>query len=92
MAMDDFDLLSDDNVSEYWKERKNSWECRLPIYNKEWNMVDFQAIGEISNSSSSFIRMGDNDYFMASVDEFLRRWVRPRVITDGDNVRTVESW
>lgn len=36
-------------------------------------MVDFEAIGEISNSGPSFVRMGDNDDFMSAIDEFLKR-------------------
>lgn len=32
-------------------------------------MVDLEAIREISNTSSPFIRMGDDDDFMATIDE-----------------------
>jgi hypothetical protein len=33
-------------------------------------VVDFQAICEVPNASSTFVSVGDDDYFVAAVDEF----------------------
>lgn len=38
-------------------------------------MVDLEAIREISNTSSPFIGMGDDDDFMATIDELGRELV-----------------
>jgi hypothetical protein len=34
-------------------------------------MIYFETIGEISDSSTAFVRMGDDDDFVATVDEIL---------------------
>lgn len=35
-------------------------------------MIDFQAIGEVANSCSTFVRMRDDYDFVSAVDEFLK--------------------
>lgn len=72
--MDNLNLLADDDVSKDGKERKNSRECCFSIDDKERNVIDFETIGEISHTSSSFIGVRDDDHFMASVDKFLQQW------------------
>jgi len=69
--MDDFNLLSNDNVAEYGKEREDRWEGSFPVNDEEGDMVDFQPIGKVSYTSSSFVGVGDYYYFMPSVDKFL---------------------
>ena len=64
-----FDLLSENDVSENGEEGKDGGESSFSIYDKERYMIDLEAIGEISNTSSPFVRMGDDDDFMATVDE-----------------------
>ena len=69
MAMHNFDLLPDDNISENGKERKDSRHSRLSIYYKEWDMIDLEAIGEISDACPALIRMSDNNDFVTTVYE-----------------------
>ena len=64
-------LLANYNVPKHGKEGKYGGQCRLPVNNKEGDMVDFQPVGEISNTGPSFICVGDDDDFMSAVNEFL---------------------
>lgn len=57
-------------------------------------MVDFQAIGEVADACSTFVRMCDYYDFVAAVDEFLegcqdRMEVREKV---GLPVHTDDNW
>lgn len=69
MAVHNLDLLPNNNVSENGKERKDSRHSRLSINYKEWNMIDLEAIGEISDACPTLIRMSDDDNFVAPVYE-----------------------
>lgn len=73
MPMDDLNLFANDDIPEYREKGEHRGHGRLAVYDKERDMVDFEAIGEVSNSSTSFIRMSDNDDFMSTIDEFLKR-------------------
>jgi hypothetical protein len=73
MAVHDFNLLPDDDVAEDGEEGKHGGEGRLPIDDEEGHMIDFDAIGQVPYSVPAFVCMGDDDDFMASVDEFLLR-------------------
>ena len=70
MPMHDFNLLSQDNIPENRKERKDSREGSFPIDNEERYMIDLETICEISNTGAPFIGVGDDDDFMATIDEF----------------------
>lgn len=69
VPMHDFNLLSENNVSEYREEGKDGWKGGFSIDDKERYMVDLESIGEIPNTSPPFIRMGDDDDLVATVDE-----------------------
>jgi len=71
VAVDDFDLLSDDDIAEDWKEGEDSWKGCLAINDEKRNMIDFETIGEISDSSTAFICVSYDDDFVATVDEIL---------------------
>lgn len=71
MAMHNLDLLSNDDIAEYRKEREDSRKGCLPVNNEERYMIDFETICQIVNTSPSFICMSDDDDFMAAIDEFL---------------------
>ena len=75
VPMHDLNFLSKDDVSEYREEGKDSRESGFSIDDKERYMVDLEAIGKIPNSSPPFIGMGDDDDFMAAVDELGRELV-----------------
>jgi len=76
MAVDNFNLLSNDDISKDGEEGENSGKSGLSVDNEEGDMVDFKAVGEIANSGSAFVSVGDDDNFVATIDEFLH-WVRP---------------
>jgi len=75
MAMHDLDLLPYNDVAKYWKERENCRESRGSIDDKERDMVDFEAIGEVSDASSAFVRMRYNDDLVASIDQLCRELI-----------------
>jgi hypothetical protein len=72
MAMDYLNLLSDDDIAEYGEEREDGRECRLAVDDEEWNVVDLQSVGEVTDSSASFVRVGNNNDFVSPINEFLR--------------------
>lgn len=74
VAMDNFNLFSNNNVAEYWKEGEDSWKSGLSIYDEERNMIDFKTIGEISDPGTAFVCVGYDNDFVAAVDEILP-WV-----------------
>lgn len=71
MAMDDFDLFPNNNVSKDREKREDCRHCRLAVDNPKWNVVDFEAIREIMNASPAFVSMRDHDNFVTSINEFL---------------------
>jgi hypothetical protein len=69
MTMYDFNLLSNDDVAKDWEEGEDSRKGGCAVDYEEWNMIDLEAIGEVSDSSSSFVCVGYNNDLMSSVDE-----------------------
>ena len=59
-------------------------------------MVDFQAIGEVADSCSTFVRMCDYYDFVAAVDEFLESCQGRIEGREGDRgtvgVHTDDNW
>ena len=92
--MYNLNLFSNDNVAEDGKEREDSWQRRFSIYNKKRNVVDFETICEISDTGSTLICMGNDDYFMTSINKFGRQlinmgfyspWLRKEEVADHCN-------
>ena len=71
MAMHDFNLLPNHDIAEYGEEGKHGREGRFSVDHEERNVVDLEAIGEVSNSCPAFVCVGNDDHFMAAVDQFL---------------------
>jgi hypothetical protein len=69
MSMHNLNLLSYDNVSKYREEGEHCREGRSSIDDEKGNVVDFETVGEVSNTSSSIVGMCDDDDFMASVNQ-----------------------
>ena len=69
VAMNDFNLFSDDDVAENWEEGEDGWHSGLAVNDKERNVINLEAIGEVSNSSPAFVGMRDDDYLMTSVNQ-----------------------
>jgi hypothetical protein len=95
MAMHDLNLLSNDNVPEDWEERKDGWESRGAVDDEEWDVVDFETIGEVSHSGSAIVCVRNDDHLVASVDElrgelvdvaFDASWLGEEVVADHRNV------
>ena len=75
MPMHDLDLLSEDDIPKYRKERKDSRESGFSIDDEKRNMVDLEAIRKVSDAGSPFICMSDDDDFVAAIDEFGRELI-----------------
>lgn len=69
MSMNNFNLFPNDNVSKDWEEGEDRGECRGAVDDQEWDMVDFEAIREVSYASSSFVRVGNDNDLVSSIDE-----------------------
>jgi hypothetical protein len=72
MAVYDVDLLTNDNVAEYREEGKDRGECCFSVDNEKWDVIYLQSIGEVADTGSAFVRMGDDDHFVSTIDEFLK--------------------
>lgn len=68
--MHDLYLFTDHDIPKEGEEGENCRHCRLAINDEEGDVVDFEAIGKISNSSPPFICMSDNNDFVTAVDQF----------------------
>ena len=73
--MHNLDPLSEDDIPEYRKEGKHSRKSSFSIDDKERYMIDLEAIREISNTGPPFVRMGDDDDLVATIDELGRELV-----------------
>ena len=67
--MHDFNPLADHNIAKDWKKREDSRHGRLSIYDEEGNMVYLEAVGEISDSTTTFIGVGDYHHLVTSIDK-----------------------
>ena len=72
VAVNNLDLLSDDDISKDGKEREDGGECRLAVNDEERNVVDFYTIRQIANACPAFVGMCYDDDLVSSVDEFCR--------------------
>jgi len=95
MAMYDLNLLAEDNVAKDRKEGEDGWKGRRAVDNKKGNVVDFEAIGKIPNTSPAVVSMRDDDDFVASVYELCRElvdmafdssWLGKEVVADHGNI------
>jgi hypothetical protein len=63
-------LFSDDDVSEDWEEGKYGRKGGFAVDDEERDVIDFEAVCEVSYSGPTFVSMGNDDDLMAAVDEF----------------------
>lgn len=70
MAMDDFNLLADADIPQYGEEGEDGGEGRRSVDDEEGHVVDFEAVVEVANALAVVVGVGDDDDFVASVDEF----------------------
>lgn len=69
MAVDNLDLLSDDDVPKNREEGEYGWHRGLAIDDQEWHMIDFEAIGQVVNSCAALIGVSDDYDFVSSIDQ-----------------------
>lgn len=91
MSMHDINLLPQNDIAEDWKERKDGGHGRLAVDDEERDVVDFEAIGEVAHTGAVLVGVGNDNYSVASVDEFLR-WSEVWWILGWAASRTEESW
>lgn len=70
--MYDLYALSDDNVSEDWKEGEDGRKGGFAVDDEEGYMINLQTVGEISDSCATLVGMGDDYDFVSAVYEFLQ--------------------
>lgn len=75
MAVNHINLLSYDNVAKDWEEGEDGWKRRCSVDDQEWDMVDFEAVGEVANAGTSFVCMGNDYDFVTAIDELGRELV-----------------
>lgn len=71
MAMDNLNLFPNDDVPEDRKEGEDGGERCLAIDDKEWYVVNLEAIGKVSNACPSSIGMGYDYDLVAAIYELL---------------------
>jgi hypothetical protein len=71
MAMHNLDSLTNDNVAKDREEGKDCRKRRLAIDDEKGDVVDLEAICEVSHASTTGIGVSDNDHLVAAVNEFL---------------------
>jgi hypothetical protein len=72
MAMDNVNLLADDDIAEYGEEGEHGRKRRFAVNDEEGNVIDLQSIGEVTDPSASFVCVGNYDDFVSPINEFLR--------------------
>ena|SRR5271154_2928707 len=72
MAMNNFNLLPDDDVSENGEARKDCRHGRLSINDQKGDVVNFKSVRQVVDSGPSFVGMSDDDDFVTSVNELRR--------------------
>lgn len=68
MSMHNLNLLPNNNIPENREKGEDSWERGIPVYNEERDVVDFDAVRQISYACSSGVVVGYDYYFVAAVD------------------------
>jgi hypothetical protein len=71
MSVYDFDALTNDNVAKYGEEGKDGGKGRFTIDDEKGDIVDFEAVGEVSHTGPTGIGVSDDNHLVAAVDEFL---------------------
>lgn len=75
MSMYNLDLLSNDDIPEDGEEREDGGKGGCAVNDEKRDMVDLEAIREISHAGSPIICMRYNYDFVSSVDELGRELV-----------------
>lgn len=75
VAMNNFNLLSYDNVAEDWEEREDCRKGCRSVDDQKRYVIDLESICEVSNTSASFVCVCNNYNFVSAIDELGRKLV-----------------
>lgn len=75
VGMDYGNSLPDKYVPEQWQTVEESCGCRLVVHDSERQVINFEAIGEVTDTLSISISMGDNYDLVPPLNEALRELV-----------------
>lgn len=90
-----FNLLSNDDIPKNWEEGENCRESRGAVNDEEGNVVNFEAICQVSHTSPALVRVGYYYYFMTPVNKLRRElvnvtfnssWLGKEVVADHGNI------
>lgn len=70
MAMHDLNFFPQNNISEYGEEGEDGGEGGFAVDDEKGDMVDFETVGQVAHAGSAGVGVGDDDDFVAAVDEF----------------------
>lgn len=79
MAVDDLDALADEDVAEDGEAGEHRGEGGVAVDDEEGHMVDLEAVGEVADALAVVVGVGDDDDFVATVDELGRELVDVRL-------------
>jgi hypothetical protein len=78
MTVHDLDSLSYEDLPQHWERREYRWKGRAAVNDPMWQMVDFDAVGQVAYPGTRWvvvgwraICVGDDYHIVATVDEFL---------------------
>jgi hypothetical protein len=71
MSVDNLNALADYDIAEDGEKGEDGGKGSLAIDDPKGDVVDLESIGKVSYTLSAGIGMGDDDYFVSTVDEFL---------------------
>lgn len=75
VGMDYGNSLPDKYVPEQWQTVEESCGCRLVVHDSERQVINFEAIGEVTDTLSISVSMGDNYDLVPPLNEALRELV-----------------
>jgi hypothetical protein len=90
MSVYDLDALADYNVSKDGEEREDGREGGLAVDDPEGNIIDFEAVGQVSHTRAACIGVGNDNDFVSTINEFLG--VSGRYICWNCGDITLDSW
>jgi hypothetical protein len=79
VAVYNFNLFANDYVSKNWEKGKDGRKGGGEVDYKKWDVIDFESVCEIADASTSLVCVGDDDYFVTSIDELARKLVDVRL-------------
>lgn len=89
MSVNNVDSFADEDLAEDREEGEDGWHGSFAVDYEEGDVVDFETIGEVTNSVTRGVGVGYDYYFMATVGEFRGELVDVRFDTAGLRVEEV---